>query len=223
MHHGIHIKDSALGGRGRAQQPLHHRALLAGQGHRLGRRGRQQDQDGDRQLAAADRPDRTQAAAAADRAAGAVQGARQGQQSAAGGAVPRGARAARASATACVPSGCARRTSSRSCATKQRELEELRTAEEQARRAGRPGQGRRDSVRPHPRAGAAARAAPRAAQPAAGEAARTSRKRSATKRSRPSSPSGRACPSPRCSKARCRSSSRWSRTWRSAWSARAPR
>ena len=40
VHHGVRITDSALGGRRGAQQPLHHRALPAGQGHRPRRRVR---------------------------------------------------------------------------------------------------------------------------------------------------------------------------------------
>ena len=40
MHHGVRIKDARPGGRRGAVQPLHHRPLPAGQGHRPGRRGR---------------------------------------------------------------------------------------------------------------------------------------------------------------------------------------
>ena len=195
VHHGIRIRDAALIARSDAEQPLHHRALPAGQGDRPGGRGGQQDQDGDRQHAVPDRPAGTPPDAAAHRGTGAQARARRRLQGAPRRALARGGRALRAAGWRCGPSGCARRRSSRASARSRRSSRSCARA--RSRRAGRA-----TSARP-PRSCTAAsrrwrRRSPRRApslRACRARRAATSRKRSPRKTSPPSSPSGRGSPS----------------------------
>ena len=91
VHHGVRIQDAALVGGGGALQPLHHRALPAGQGHRPGRRGGQPAAHREGVEADRDRRGRPPDGPARDRAPGPGQGDRRGVQGAAGQA-GRGAR-----------------------------------------------------------------------------------------------------------------------------------
>ena len=88
---------------------------------------------------------------------------------------------------------------------------------------GRPPARRRDSVRPDSRARTASSPPSRRSSPSFSATASCSRKRLTRRTWRRSSPSGRACPSRRCSKARCRSSSRWRSACASASSGRTRR
>ena len=75
IHHGIRIQDAALVAAAILIEPLRDRAVPAGQGDRSRRRGCREDQDGGRQHAGRDRPGAASADAAADRGAGAQEGA----------------------------------------------------------------------------------------------------------------------------------------------------
>ncbi len=71
QHHGVRIADSAIVAGGDAVEPLHHRPLPAGQGHRSGRRGRGAAEDAGRFQAGRARHHRPRDRAAEDRAGGA--------------------------------------------------------------------------------------------------------------------------------------------------------
>ena len=94
----------------------------------------------------------------------------------------------------------------------QPEIEELRREAEQAQRTGRSRDGRRDHVREDPRAREEDRGAPQDAREGAGEDELPARRGHRRGHRRRSSRSGRASPSPRCSRARCTSSSTWRRS-----------
>ena len=198
-----------------AQRPLRDRPVPAGQGDRSRRRGGGEDQDGGRQHAGRDRRRAAQAHAAPDRAAGAQEGARPGEQGARRRTCKREIAELEESASAMRAQWQREKEIIDQIRKVQPEVEDAAAAR-RSRRSARATSARRRRSRTAsiPELEKKHRGAPQDAREGAGEDELPARGGHRPGHRRDRLEVDRASRSPRCCRARCRSSSTWRRSSR---------